>query len=45
MSGLKDFKSTLKGKLGSVGGYYYLRAALAAPSTAIINAADEGYKR
>ena len=45
MSGLRDFRFTLKGKSGSVGEYYYLKAASAAPSTAIINATDEGYRR
>ena len=44
ISGLRDFGSTPKGKSGSIGGYYYLRAALAAPSAAIINAADKGYR-
>ena len=44
MSGLRDFGSTLKGKSGSVKGCYYLRAALAAPSAAIVNAIDKGYR-
>ena len=44
MSGLRDFGSILKGKLGLVGGCYYLRAALTAPSAAIINAIDVGYE-
>ena len=43
MSGLTDFESTPKRKSGSVEEYYYLRAVLAAPSIAIVNAIDEGY--
>ena len=43
MSGLRDFRSTPKGKLGLIEGYYYLGAVLAASSIAIVNAADKGY--
>ena len=42
MSGLRDFGSTPKGKSGLIGGYCS-RAASAAPSTAMVNAAGKGY--